>query len=50
MYDEERQVVVELLQLMHDDLTSMAKCVAMVKETLETGRFLNDEGGQKMAN
>lgn len=50
MYDEEKKVVTELLQLMHDDLTSMANCIAMVKETLEAGRFLNDEGGQKMAN
>lgn len=50
MYDEERQVVVELLQLMNDDLTSMANCVAMVKEMLEAGRIQNNEGGQKMAN
>lgn len=50
MYDKEKQVVVELLQLIHDELTSMAICVAMVKETLEAGRFQNDEGGQKMAN
>lgn len=50
MYDEERQVVVELLQLMHDDFNSMANCVAMVKETLEARGFQNNEGGQKLAN
>lgn len=50
MYDEEKQVVVELLQLMHDDLISMANCVAMVKETLEDGGVSKPEDGQKLAN
>ena len=50
MYDEEKQVVLELLQLMHNDLISMAECVAMVRETLDAGRFQKNEGGQKMAN
>ena len=50
MYDEEKKVVTELLQLMHDDLTSMAECVAMVKKILEDGGVSKPEDGQKLAN
>lgn len=50
MADDEKKIVIELLDLMAKDLISMASCVQLVKATLEDQEKFDEESGRCRPN